>query len=72
MHWITIIYSGFPLFLWLMFLSVSVSDGEFWNETHMFGDFQTRRDGRKIRPFKNNLLTFDTKENNIEVCDYTV
>lgn len=62
---IVFIYGSFPLFL-LMFLSISVS-GEYWNETHIFGDFQMKRDGRKIRPHKNNLLTFDTKDNNIEV-----
>lgn len=63
---IILIYGGFPLFF-LMFLSISVIGGEYWNETHIFGDFQTRRDGRKIRPFKNSLFTFDTKDNDIEV-----
>lgn len=66
MNMVILVYGGFPLFL-LMFLSNSVN-GEYWNETHLFDDFQTRRDGRKIRPHRNNLLSFDTKDNNIEVC----
>ncbi|KAJ6639257.1 hypothetical protein Bhyg_11999 [Pseudolycoriella hygida] len=40
---------------------------EYWNETHFYGDFQTGRDGRRIRPHKNNLLSFDTKDDHIEV-----
>lgn len=65
---IMLICSGFPLYLWLILLLVSLCDGEYWNETNNFGDFGTKRAERKIRPFKNNLLTFDTKDNNIEVA----
>lgn len=62
---IIFIYGCLPLFV-LMFLSISVS-GEYYNETHIFEDFQMRRDGRKIKPHRNNLFSFDTKENHIEV-----